>query len=61
VRNPERTVPRAALTATAAVVVLYISVQLVAQGILGTALADDRVAPLRRVRPAPPTDPRRAR
>jgi amino acid transporter len=46
VRNPERTVPRAALTATAAVVVLYISVQLVAQGILGTALVDDRVAPL---------------
>ena len=46
VRNPERTVPRAALTATAAVVVLYISVQLVAQGILGAALVDDRVAPL---------------
>lgn len=46
IRNPERTVPRAALTATAAVVVLYISVQLVAQGILGAALADDRVAPL---------------
>ena len=46
IRNPERTVPRAALTATAAVVVLYISVQLVAQGILGAALVDDRVAPL---------------
>jgi amino acid transporter len=46
VRNPERTVPRAALTATAAVVVLYVSVQLVAQGILGDGLADERVAPL---------------
>jgi basic amino acid/polyamine antiporter, APA family len=46
VRNPARTVPRAALTATVVVVVLYISVQLVAQGILGDALANERVAPL---------------
>jgi len=46
VRNPERTVPRAALSAMAAVVVLYVAVQLVAQGILGTALVDERVAPL---------------
>jgi amino acid transporter len=46
VRNPERTVPRAALTAMAAVVVLYVSVQLVAQGILGEALVNDTVAPL---------------
>ena len=46
VRNPERTVPRAALSAMAAVVVLYVSVQLVAQGILGEAIVDDRVAPL---------------
>jgi basic amino acid/polyamine antiporter, APA family len=46
VRNPERTVPRAALLATGAVVVLYISVQLVAQGILGPALAGEGVTPL---------------
>jgi APA family basic amino acid/polyamine antiporter len=46
VRNPARTVPRAALAATAVVVVLYISVQLVAQGILGDALANEGVAPL---------------
>ena len=46
VRNPERTVPRAALAAMAAVVVLYVSVQLVAQGILGAALVDEGVAPL---------------
>jgi APA family basic amino acid/polyamine antiporter len=46
VRNPERTVPRAALAAMAGVVVLYVSVQLVAQGILGPALVDEGVAPL---------------
>ena len=46
VRDPARTVPRAALTATAVVVVLYLSVQLVAQGILGDALANEGVAPL---------------
>ena len=46
VRNPERTVPRAALLAMAAVVVLYVSVQLVAQGILGAALVNEGVAPL---------------
>jgi amino acid transporter len=46
VKRPERTVPRAALTAMGAVVILYISVQLVAQGLLGPALADESVAPL---------------
>jgi amino acid transporter len=46
VRDPERTVPRAALSAMAAVVVLYVSVQLVAQGILGPGLVEDQVAPL---------------
>ena len=46
VRDPARTVPRAALAATAMVVVLYISVQLVAQGILGAALTNEGVAPL---------------
>jgi len=46
VKVPERTVPRAALTAMGAVVILYISVQLVAQGLLGPDLAGDPVAPL---------------
>jgi amino acid transporter len=46
VRTPSRTVPRAAFLAIAAVTALYIAVQLVAQGLLGPALADDRVAPL---------------
>jgi amino acid transporter len=46
VRAPARTVPRAAFLAIAAVTALYIAVQLVAQGLLGPALADDRVAPL---------------
>jgi amino acid transporter len=46
VRTPSRTVPRAAFLAIGAVTALYIAVQLVAQGLLGPALADDRVAPL---------------
>ena len=46
VRSPERTVPRAALAATAAVVLLYVAVQIVAQGVLGPALADESVTPL---------------
>jgi len=46
VHEPERTVPRAALLAVAGVVVLYVSIQLVAQGVLGDALAGERVAPL---------------
>jgi amino acid transporter len=46
VRSPERTVPRAVGLAIGAVVVLYISVQTVAQGLLGPDLPNDRVAPL---------------
>lgn len=46
VRHPERTVPRAAFLAIGGVVVLYVAIQLVAQGLLGGALATDRVAPL---------------
>ena len=46
VRNPSRTVPAAAILAVAGVAVLYCAVQLVAQGLLGPALAQDRVAPL---------------
>ena len=45
VRNPTRVVPLAALAGAAAVVALYISVQVVAQGVLGTALAHN-TAPL---------------
>lgn len=46
VRDPSRTVPRATFLAIAAVVVLYVSIQIVAQGVLGAALPNDRVAPL---------------
>jgi APA family basic amino acid/polyamine antiporter len=46
VRAPSRTVPMAVFLAMAGVVVLYISIQAVAQGLLGPALPSDRVAPL---------------
>src|SRR5437763_526139 len=41
VRDPARTVPRAIFVAMAAVAVLYVTIQLVAQGLLGDALAND--------------------
>jgi amino acid transporter len=41
VRDPARTVPRAIFLAMTAVVVLYVVIQLVAQGLLGDALAND--------------------
>jgi len=46
VSDPTRTVPRALLIALLAVTVLYVSVHLVAQGVLGAALADNPQAPL---------------
>lgn len=46
VREPARTVPRAAILALTLVTVLYIGVQLVAQGVLGAELAQDKVTPL---------------
>lgn len=46
VRHPEQTVPRAAFLAIGGVVVLYVAIQLVAQGLIGDALASDRVTPL---------------
>jgi len=46
VRDPARTVPRAAIMAMTGVVILYVSVQLVAQGLLGPALVNDPAAPL---------------
>ena len=39
VKDPARTVPRAVFTAMLAITVLYIAIQLVAQGVLGAALA----------------------
>jgi basic amino acid/polyamine antiporter, APA family len=42
VRDPARTVPRAIFIAIAAVYVVYISVQLVTQGVLGPALAGQK-------------------
>ena len=38
VRDPSRDVPRATLVATALVILLYVSIQVVAQGVLGPAL-----------------------
>lgn len=46
VRDSERTVPRAIALAMLGVTVLYIVLQVVAQGILGGALAQSTVAPL---------------
>jgi basic amino acid/polyamine antiporter, APA family len=46
VHDPSRTVPRAVCVAIAGVVALYVSIQVVAQGLLGAALPGDRVAPL---------------
>lgn len=45
VRNPARDVPRATLAATALVILLYVAIQVVAQGVLGPALATS-TAPL---------------
>jgi APA family basic amino acid/polyamine antiporter len=46
VRNPSKTVPQAAIMALLAATLLYLAVQAVALGILGPALATDKVAPL---------------
>jgi len=46
VKNPARTVPRAILTALVTVALLYMALQLVAQGVLGPALGDNQKAPL---------------
>jgi amino acid transporter len=46
VHDPARTVPRAAALAMTAVVVLYLSVQLVTQGLLGPAVVNEPAAPL---------------
>jgi APA family basic amino acid/polyamine antiporter len=46
VKDPARTVPRAIFIAMAAITLLYASLQFVAQGVLGPALATSKAAPL---------------
>jgi amino acid transporter len=46
IRDSSRTVPRAILTALAVATVIYVAVQVVAQGVLGPALALHKDAPL---------------
>ncbi len=46
IRNPGRTIPRGLLLGISAVVVLYIALQAVTQGVLGSELPDFREAPL---------------
>ncbi len=46
IRDPARSVPRAVLGATAAIVLLYLSLQFVAQGVLGSELAQGSPTPL---------------
>lgn len=46
VTEPTRTVPRALVIALLAVTALYVSVHLVAQGVLGSALSENQQAPL---------------
>jgi len=49
VRDPARTVPRALFAALVIVTVLYMAIQIVAQGVLGAALATNTEAPLAEV------------
>ena len=46
VKNPSKTVPRAAFLALGAATLLYLAIQFVALGVLGTALGEDRTTPL---------------
>jgi basic amino acid/polyamine antiporter, APA family len=46
VKNPSRTVPRAALLALAAATILYLAIQFVALGVMGLELANERTTPL---------------
>lgn len=49
VRTPNKTVPRAILISFVIILILYVSLQVVAQGILGHDLADYKTAPLAEV------------
>jgi basic amino acid/polyamine antiporter, APA family len=46
IRDPARTVPRAMFGATGTVILLYVALQLVSQGVLGNELAHQTTAPL---------------
>ena len=46
IRDPARSVPRAVLGATGAIVLLYVALQFVAQGVLGSELAQGSTTPL---------------
>lgn len=46
VKNPAKTVPRAAFLALGAATLLYLAIQFVALGIMGVGLAEDRTTPL---------------
>jgi amino acid transporter len=46
IRDPARTVPRAMFGATGTVILLYVALQLVSQGVLGGELAHQTTAPL---------------
>jgi len=46
VKNPSRTVPRAAFLALGSATLLYLAIQFVALGVLGTELANDNTTPL---------------
>jgi len=48
-KNPSRTVPLAIAIAMCGITALYLAIQVVAQGVLGPALAEARTAPLARV------------
>lgn len=46
IKNPQRTIPRAIFFGILLVLILYISIQLVTQGILGNAMLQNKTAPL---------------
>jgi APA family basic amino acid/polyamine antiporter len=46
IRNPKRTIPRGLLLGALVVFLIYLSIQVVAQGVLGDALAAQKEAPL---------------
>jgi basic amino acid/polyamine antiporter, APA family len=46
IRNPKRTIPRGMLLGSLIVLFIYVSIQLVAQGVLGDALGAQKEAPL---------------
>ncbi len=49
IKQPNKTVPRGILLGISVVLILYISIQITAQGILGSSLADFKEAPLAEV------------